>query len=121
MSLDTTLFTSHFGFIYKGLLNCYGIGGFKAKKIFTRFGISPLLKTNELPLTKLNQVIAYIDKQFILSDRLKYKQIENIRKLVFIKSYRGIRLSKGLPVHGQRTKSNGKTPKKMKKFGLYPV
>jgi small subunit ribosomal protein S13 len=119
MSIDQSFFTSQSDLIIKSLRKCFGIGFSNATSLLLRFGISPFLKTKEIPQHKISKIIEFSEKHLVLSERLRYKQIESVRKLIFIKSYRGVRISKGLPVHGQRTKSNGKTPKKMKKLGLY--
>lgn len=92
----------------------YGINIYQSKKICKNIGINPQITVNKLKNNHVNRLINYINKnikiEFLLN---KYKK-DKINNLLEIKNNRGIRLSQGLPVRGQRTHTNAKTVKKLK-------
>ncbi len=90
----------------------YGIGTTSAKKICKDLKIDLLTRTNQLDETKLAEVRSYIEKNLgILEGDLRRKVSSNIKRLIDIGCYRGIRHVKKLPVRGQRTHTNAKTRK----------
>lgn len=94
----------------------YGINEFQSKKICKNIGINPQINLNNLKNNHLNRIITYINKNLKVEQLLKQKKTERLNELVEIKSTRGIRQSQGLPVRGQRTHTNAKTSKKLKKI-----
>ena len=94
----------------------YGINEFQSKKICKNIGINPQITLNKLKNNHVNQLINYINKNLKVEQLLKKKKTERLNELVEIKSNRGIRQSLGLPVRGQRTHTNAKTTKKLKKI-----
>lgn len=93
----------------------YGIGPTNALEILQRVSVDPFKKVNELSDAELNSIRDLVDKEYVVEGSLR-KQVQlNIKRLIDIGSYRGLRHKKGLPVHGQRTKTNARTRKGVKK------
>lgn len=94
-----------------GLRYLFGIGPFRADEILKKTGISPDLRVNKLTdedVTKLRKVI---ENDYDVEGVLRGEIQMNIKRLVDIGSYRGLRHRRGLPCHGQRTKTNARTRK----------
>ena len=97
------------------LTHIYGIGQTNALIFNRKLGFSTNFKTTELSKKQINNVIKIIEASGItLAGDLKKIKLLITKKLLSIKSYRGLRLYRGLPVRGQRTHTNAKTPKKIK-------
>jgi len=93
----------------------HGIGPKLAKDILTEAGVNPDKRANELTDQELSQITTVIDASYIVEGALRRQTSQNIQRLRDIKSYRGERHRKGLPVRGQRTRSNARTRKGRKK------
>jgi small subunit ribosomal protein S13 len=94
-----------------GLTYIYGIGRSRARKIMEKSGVDGNLRIRDLSdsdVTKLRQVI---DREFKVEGALRTEVSMNIKRLMDIGSYRGIRHRRGLPVRGQRTHTNARTKK----------
>jgi small subunit ribosomal protein S13 len=100
--------------IIYSLTHFFGINLFYSKKICKNMGINPSVRINSLKKSKIRKLIQYIDQNVIIEQNLKKNLVLKKKKLVEIKSYRGLRNLQGLPVHGQRTHTNKKTSKKLK-------
>ncbi len=87
----------------------YGIGLSLSKKILSATNINPDKRTKDLSEADLNKIKEYIDKNYKVEGNLRQQILLNIKRLKEIQSYRGIRHIKGLPVRGQRTKTNSRT------------
>lgn len=87
----------------------YGIGCSTASKILKSLGISEDKRTKDLTEDEKNQIRDLIEKKFKVEGELKYEVRGNIKRLKEVSCYRGIRHQKGLPVRGQRTKTNTRT------------
>lgn len=98
------------------LKKIFGLNKTSLKKIFKNLGINQNSKLKELNKIQIDKLIKYIDKNYIIEQDLKKNIKENLSHLYNIKNYKGIRLLKGLPVNGQRTHTNAKTSKKLKKL-----
>ena len=94
-----------------GLTYVYGIGRTSAKKILEETGINPDTRVKDLTEDEIGKIREAIDKGFTVEGDLRREVALNIKRLVEIGSYRGIRHRKGLPVRGQRTKTNARTRK----------
>ncbi|HLC63903.1 MAG TPA: 30S ribosomal protein S13 [Patescibacteria group bacterium] len=92
-----------------GLLAIYGIGITRAKNILNELKISPDVRVKDLNEAEARKLRDYIEKTFKVEGELKREVLFNIKRLKEIKSYRGSRHSKNLPVRGQRTKTNSRT------------
>jgi small subunit ribosomal protein S13 len=98
-----------------GLTYIYGIGLSTSQKILTVTGINPETRVKDLSEEEVNEIRTYINKSLMVEGDLRRDVAMNIKRLVDIGSYRGIRHRKGLPVRGQKTKTNARTRKGPKK------
>jgi len=87
----------------------YGLGYTMANKILILAKIDPGKKTSQLTDAEVNSLRDIIEKDYKVEGELKREILMNIKRLKEINSYRGSRHSKGLPVRGQRTKTNSRT------------
>jgi small subunit ribosomal protein S13 len=89
----------------------YGIGRSQAAKILTAAGVSFDEKVRELNDDEINHIRKVIEENYRVEGDLRKEVTMNIKRLMEIGSYRGLRHRRGLPVRGQRTKTNGRTRK----------
>ncbi len=89
----------------------YGIGKQTAKKILSDTGVSPDKRVKDLTDEELSKITNYMQKNFKIEGDLKKEISENIRRLIEINSWRGLRHKRSLPVRGQRTRTNARTRK----------
>jgi small subunit ribosomal protein S13 len=94
-----------------GLTYIFGIGLSTAQKILAETGISPDTRVKDLDEQDVNKLRDYIEHNVKVEGDLRREVSLNIKRLVEIGSYRGIRHRRGLPVRGQRTKTNARTRK----------
>jgi len=87
----------------------YGIGSSSASKILDKLGISKQIRTKDLSEADGNKIREHIEKTIIMEGELKHEVRTNIKRLKEVGCYRGTRHQKGLPVRGQRTKTNSRT------------
>jgi small subunit ribosomal protein S13 len=87
----------------------FGIGPTSAKKIIERTNIDPDTRVRNLTEEEVNRLREVIDKEYTVEGDLRRTVSMNIKRLVEIKCYRGIRHQRGLPVRGQRTRTNART------------
>lgn len=95
--------------IWAALLRIYGIGPTLSKRILAATGIDPGLRVRELSEGQVGQIRDVIDKHYKVEGDLRREVQSNIRRLIEIGCYRGIRHRMRLPVHGQRTRTNART------------
>lgn len=89
----------------------YGIGPTLADRILTQTRVSGETKVAELTEDELNRIREVIDKEYRVEGELRKEVNLNIKRLIDIGSYRGLRHRRGLPVRGQRTRTNARTRK----------
>ncbi len=94
-----------------GLTYIYGIGLPTATKILEATGINPDTRVKDLTDEDVVKLREYIDKNVVVEGDLRREVALNIKRLIEIGCYRGVRHRKGLPVRGQRTKTNARTRK----------
>lgn len=94
-----------------GLTYIYGIGRSTAAKILAETGVNPDVRVKDLLEGDVAKLRDYIDKNCIVEGDLRRNVALDIKRLVEIGCYRGVRHRKGLPVRGQRTKTNARTRK----------
>ncbi len=94
-----------------GLTYIFGIGRSTARKIVKQTEIDPSTKVRDLAEGEVSKIRAYIDQNLEVEGDLRRETNQNIRRLIEIGSYRGIRHRRGLPVRGQRTKTNARQRK----------
>ena len=98
-----------------GLTYIYGIGPSTAKYILTTSGIDVNKKVNQWDDEELNAIRTLITNEFKVEGQLRSEVQVNIKRLLDIACYRGLRHRKGLPVRGQRTRTNSRTRKGKRK------
>ncbi|AFV02890.1 MULTISPECIES: 30S ribosomal protein S13 [Dehalobacter] len=89
----------------------YGIGNSQSKKILTKTQINPDTRVKDLTDDEVAKIRETIDKEYKVEGDLRREVSLNIKRLMEIGSYRGLRHRRGLPVRGQRTKTNARTRK----------
>lgn len=93
----------------------YGVGPRTARDLCFKAGINPNLRARELKEDELARLAALLDKDCTVEGQLRRQTAQNIARLRDIGCYRGLRHRRGLPVHGQRTRTNARTRKGPKK------
>lgn len=94
-----------------GLTYIYGIGRSTSQKILAQTGINPDTRVKDLTEDEVNKLREVIDKEYKVEGDLRREVSLNIKRLIEIASYRGLRHRRGLPTRGQRTKTNARTRK----------
>ena len=94
-----------------GLTYIYGIGRQTATKILAATGVDPDIRVKDLAEEDVAKLRDYIDANYTVEGDLRRETALNIKRLVEIGCYRGVRHRKGLPVRGQRSKTNARTRK----------
>jgi small subunit ribosomal protein S13 len=94
-----------------GLTYIYGIGRSRAKEILERTGVDPNKRVFELTDDEISRLRRLIDSEYVVEGALRAEVARNIKRLIDINCYRGIRHRRGLPVRGQRTHTNARTHK----------
>ena len=94
-----------------GLRYIHGIGPQIARKIVAQLGIDPTRRVSDLTESEVIQIREVIDRDFLVEGDLRRDVAMNIKRLMDLGCYRGLRHRKGLPVRGQRTHTNARTRK----------
>lgn len=94
-----------------GLTYIYGVGLSLSKKILKESGVSPDTRVKDLTEEEVNRISNIISNSFKVEGDLKREETQNIKRLMDIGCYRGLRHRRGLPVRGQRTRTNARTRK----------
>ncbi len=89
----------------------YGIGPTRSERILERTRIDPATKVDALSEEELNRLREIIDKEYRVEGELRKMVGMDIKRLIDVGCYRGLRHRRGLPVHGQRTRTNARTRK----------
>ncbi|GJQ34372.1 MAG: 30S ribosomal protein S13 [Anaerolineales bacterium] len=98
-----------------GLTYLYGIGPTRARRILTETKVNPDTRIKDLTESEVASIRDYIAKHYKVEGDLRREVQMNVKRLIEIGSYRGLRHRRNLPVHGQRTKTNARTRKGTKK------
>ena len=98
-----------------GLTYIYGIGLTTSRKILSETGINPDTRTDDLTEEELTKLRDYIQNNLTVEGDLHREVSQNVKRLMEIGCYRGLRHRRGLPVRGQNTKQNARTRKGPKK------
>ena len=93
----------------------YGVGPKIARELCHKAGVNPLGRARDLREDELARMAALLDKDYTVEGQLRRQVSQNIARLKDINCYRGIRHRRGLPVRGQRTRTNARTRKGPKK------
>lgn len=89
----------------------YGIGPKRASEIVAKLELDPAMKADDLNSDQINAITTMLQSDYTVEGDLRRETQSNIRRLISIGSYRGMRHRRGLPVRGQRTKTNARTRK----------
>ena len=98
-----------------GLTYIYGIGRTTAKEILDKANVNPDTRVKDLTEEEAGRIRKIIDQEYVVEGDLRREVSLNIKRLMEIGCYRGIRHRRGLPVRGQKTKTNARTRKGPKK------
>lgn len=101
-----------------GLTYIYGIGPSISKGILHKLNIDPDIKTDDLSESDINRIRKVIDDEYKVEGELRTQVSMNIKRLMDLGSYRGLRHRKSLPVRGQRTSTNARTRKGPKRSAI---
>jgi small subunit ribosomal protein S13 len=101
-----------------GLTYIYGIGRSKSRDILAKIGIDERMKTDDLSDVDVNQIRKAIDHELKVEGELRTDISMNIKRLMDLGCYRGLRHRRSLPAHGQRTKTNARTRKGPKRAAV---
>ena len=101
--------------VWVSLQYIYGIGRTSSRKILAETGIAPDVKMNDLTEEEVNSLREIIDRQYRVEGELRKEVNFNIKRLIEIGSYRGLRHRYGLPARGQRTRTNARTKRGLRK------
>lgn len=97
------------------LINIFGIGKLNSFLFCKKLGFSQNLKIKDLSQKQITKLIKNIESSsLILANDLKKERLLKLKKLLLIKSYKGLRRNQGLPIRGQRTHTNARTSRKRK-------
>lgn len=97
-----------------GLTTIFGVGRSRARMVLNKANVPPGLKSKELSIEQENKIRSVVESMTLEGD-LKREVAGNIKRLKDIKTYRGLRHMRNLPVRGQRTKSNARTKRGARK------
>jgi small subunit ribosomal protein S13 len=98
-----------------GLTYIYGIGRSTSLKVLAELGLNPDTKVRDLTEEEVGRLRAHIDQDLTVEGDLRRERSQNVKRLMEIGCYRGLRHRRGLPVDGQRTRTNARTRKGPKK------
>jgi len=101
-----------------GMTYIYGIGRTTSQSILSRLNIDPNTKTDDLTEEQINDIRKVIDNDYKVEGELRTQISMNIKRLMDLGSYRGLRHRKSLPVRGQRTSTNARTRKGPKRSAV---
>ena len=107
-----------------GLTYIFGIGASQARKVLDQAGVDPNTYVKDLTDDEIVKLRAIIDDDLTVEGDLRRERSQNVKRLMEIGAYRGLRHRRGLPVDGQRTKTNARTrkgPKRMQVAGKKKV
>ncbi len=94
-----------------GLTRIFGIGRSRSKEILSKTGVDPNKRVKDLQDDEIVKIRSYIESNYKVEGELRKEIAMNIKRLIDIGCYRGLRHKMGLPVRGQRTRSNARTRK----------
>jgi len=101
-----------------GLTYIYGIGRTTSNRILSKLNIDPNTNTDDLSEAEINNIRKVIDNEYKVEGELRTEVSMNIKRLMDLGCYRGLRHRRSLPVHGQRTSTNARTRKGPKRSAI---
>ena len=94
-----------------GLMSIYGVGRATSAKVLKKVGVSPDTYIKDLTEEEVSKLREAIDEGLVVEGDLRRERSQNVKRLTEIGTYRGVRHRRGLPVNGQRTKTNARSRK----------
>ncbi|TXT39474.1 MAG: small subunit ribosomal protein S13 [Planctomycetota bacterium] len=101
--------------VWVSLSYLYGVGPKVALRLCHQMGIDPCMKASQLSDDSVGKINSYLDREVLVEGQLRRSIQQDVGRLKDIKSYRGMRHRRNLPVRGQRTRTNARTRKGVKK------
>jgi small subunit ribosomal protein S13 len=101
-----------------GMTYVYGIGRSTSNEMLNKLGISPDTYVRDLTEDEVSKLRDLIDSDYVVEGDLRRERSQNIKRLMEIGCYRGLRHRRGLPVRGQKTKTNARTRKGPKRMSI---
>jgi small subunit ribosomal protein S13 len=101
-----------------GLTYIFGVGPSQAKRVLTQLGIDPNTYVKDLTEDEIRKLRDVVDNDLTVEGDLRRERSQNVKRLMEIGAYRGLRHRRGLPVDGQRTKTNARTRKGPKRMSV---
>ena len=101
-----------------GLTYIYGVGDSQARMALQATGVDPNTYVRDLTEDEVRKLRDFIDNNLTVEGDLRRERSQNVKRLMEIGCYRGLRHRRGLPVHGQRTKTNARTRKGPKRMSV---
>ncbi len=101
-----------------GLTYIYGVGPSQARRLVGQLGINPDTYVKDLTEDEIRKLRDVVDNDLTVEGDLRRERSQNVKRLMEIGSYRGLRHRRGLPVDGQRTKTNARTRKGPKRMSV---
>jgi len=101
--------------VWISLQYIHGIGRTRSFQVLDKTSISPELKVRDLSEDEVNRIREVVDKEYIVEGELRKEVDLNVKRLIEIGSYRGLRHRRNLPAHGQRTRTNARTKRGSRK------
>lgn len=89
----------------------FGVGRSTAQKVLRKTGVDPQKRTNQLAESEANRLRQEVENNYTVEGELRSNLRQNIKRLVEVNAYRGLRHKRGLPVRGQQTRTNARTRK----------
>ena len=101
--------------IKTGLTYIYGVGDSLSVEILEKVGIDPNKRVSKLDENEINSMQTLLQSEYRIGGELRREVQDNVKRLVMVRSYRGLRHRRGLPARGQRTKTNARTKRGKRK------
>jgi small subunit ribosomal protein S13 len=101
-----------------GLTYIFGVGDSQSRRALISTGVDPNTYVRDLTEDEVRKLRDYIDQHLTVEGDLRRERSQNVKRLMEIGCYRGLRHRRGLPVHGQRTKTNARTRKGPKRMSV---
>ncbi|MBI4285306.1 MAG: 30S ribosomal protein S13 [Chloroflexi bacterium] len=101
--------------VWVSLQYLYGVGSSLSREILAKAGVDPVTKAEDLTEDEVNRIREIIDKQYKVEGEVRKEVSLNIKRLIEIGSYRGLRHHRNLPARGQRTRTNARTKRGARK------
>ena len=93
----------------------YGVGRYLSNEIIAKLGLNPNMRAKDIPESDISRLNTILQSEYVVEGDLRRKVSNDVKRLINIHSYRGVRHRKGMPTRGQKTQTNARTCKGKKK------